>query len=76
MQEVEVELWDELHSRLGELGYAGTLQQTTRGHPVANAILLRRGLLTLDRSESRSRALISVVRSNSEIALANAAAMV
>ena len=65
LQEVEVALWDELHQRLAKLGYEGILQQTSRGHPVANAVLLRRGLLEFDRSESRSRALITVVRAAS-----------
>ena len=62
LQEVEVALWDGLHRRLAKLGYEGVLQETSRGHPVANAVLLRRGLLKFDRSESRSRALITVVR--------------
>ena len=61
LQEVEVALWDGLHERMRALGYEGILQET-RGHPVANAVLLRRGTLQLERVESRSRALITVVR--------------
>ena len=63
LQEVEVALWDGLLHELSGLGYDGVLQETTRGHPVANAVLLRKGTLALERSESRSRALISVIRS-------------
>ena len=61
LQEVQVDLWEELNANLGELGYEGILQDTG-SHPVANAVLLRRGVLTLDRCESRSRAFIVVAR--------------
>jgi len=62
LQEVGVAQWDELCGRLHTLGYDGILQEMSRGHPIANAILLRRGHVELLRAESRSRALIAVVR--------------
>lgn len=62
LQEVDVALWGELHNQLGDLGYEGVLQETSRGHPVANAVCVRQGLLAIDRTESRSRALITVLR--------------
>lgn len=61
LQEVEVALWDGMLRQLDDLGYEGVLQETKRGHPVANAVLLRRGLLRVVRTESRSRALITVL---------------
>jgi endonuclease/exonuclease/phosphatase family metal-dependent hydrolase len=38
------------------------LQETSRGHPVANAVCVRRGTVEVVRAESRSRALITVLR--------------
>ena len=72
LQEVQVDLWDHLLSQLR--GYEGTLQKMERNHPVANAILIRRGLKIV-RTESRSRALIAVLidekESSSPLYLAN-----
>jgi len=62
LQEVEVGMWDGLLERLHALGYDGVLQEMSRGHPIANAVLVRRGMLEIVRTESRSRALIAVVR--------------
>lgn len=61
LQEVQVSLWDGLHHELQALGYDGVLQET-KDHPVGNAVLVRRGQLELVRSESRSRALITVLQ--------------
>lgn len=63
LQEVEVALWDGLLDQLEALGYEGVLQETKRSHPVANAVLLRQGVLRVVRTESRSRALITVLES-------------
>lgn len=60
LQEVQVELWNGLLEKLNKHGYHGVLQSMGRGHPVANAILVRRGL-SIVRTESRSRALIAVI---------------
>lgn len=61
LQEVDVAAWDGLIDQLSALGYDGVLQRTSRGHPVANAVCVRRGLLQISRTESRSRALITVL---------------
>ena len=60
LQEVEVAQWDELHAQLHGLGYDGVLQETRNGHPVACATLLKRDRLACVRTESRSRAMITV----------------
>lgn len=74
LQEVQVDLWDHLCSLLD--GYDGVFQNMTRDHPVANAILVKRGGLKIIRTESRSRALIAVLvdetESSSPLYLANA----
>ena len=62
LQEVGVAEWDVLSQRLGDIGYDVLLQQMSNDHPVANAVLLRKGHVELVRSESRSRALITVLR--------------
>lgn len=62
LQEVEIATWMELEQQLRDLGYDGVLQQTSRGHPVANAVCVRRSALEVVRVESRSRALITVLR--------------
>jgi len=62
LQEVEVALWSDLLGQLQRLGYDGLLQETSRGHPVANAVCVRRGTVEVVRAESRSRALITVLR--------------
>ena len=65
LQEVEVALWDDLQSGFSALGYDGVLQEMKNDHPVACAVLLRRGVIELERAESRSRALITVLRAGS-----------
>ena len=74
LQEVQVDLWEGLSSQLKELGYKGVLQNMEGDHPVANAILVRKGLKIV-RTESRSRALIAVIvneeESSSPVYLAN-----
>ena len=60
LQEVEVALWPKLLARLAK--YDGELQEMKRNHPVANAILVRRGTVRVERVESRSRALLAVLR--------------
>jgi endonuclease/exonuclease/phosphatase family metal-dependent hydrolase len=62
LQEVETALWEELLGFMQSLGYDGVLQETSRGHPVANAVCFRSGTLEVMRTESRSRALITVLR--------------
>jgi len=62
LQEVEVDRWPALLARLERLGYAGELQQMARNHPVANAVLVRRGALQIVRTESRSRVFLAVLR--------------
>jgi mRNA deadenylase 3'-5' endonuclease subunit Ccr4 len=65
LQEVQVDLWDHLLSQFSGT-YQGTLQKMERNHPVANAILVRRGL-KITRTESRSRALIAVLMDEEEL---------
>ena len=66
LQEVEAERWENLLARLEALGYDGVLQKSRKrlhgGHPIRVAVLHRRSILELARHESRSRALISVLR--------------
>lgn len=61
LQEVECVHWDDLAQRFHALGYESVLQQTQTSQPIANAVLLKKGRLRCVRSESRSRALITVV---------------
>jgi len=61
LQEVEVALWGEFFCQLSDLGYDAVLQKTDGKHPIANAVLYRRGALRCVRSESRSRVLITVL---------------
>jgi endonuclease/exonuclease/phosphatase family metal-dependent hydrolase len=61
LQEVEVSLWGDFFDQLSDLGYDGVLQKTDGNHPIANAVLYRRGVLRCVRSESRSRVLITVL---------------
>lgn len=74
LQEVQVDLWQSLLSKLAKHGYHGVLQEMGRRHPVANAVLVREGL-SIVRTESRSRALITVImddeHSSSPLYLAN-----
>jgi endonuclease/exonuclease/phosphatase family metal-dependent hydrolase len=68
LQEVEVALWGDFFGQLSGLGYDGVLQETDGKHPIANAVLFRRGVLRCLRSESRSRVLITVLESvNAEV---------
>ena len=62
LQEVEVAQWDEFSRELGRMGYAAVLQDMKRQHPVANAVCVREGHVELVRTESRSRAMIAVLR--------------
>ena len=66
LQEVEVALWVELRRRLTKFGYDGIIQEISRGHPVANAVCVRKSILSIDRAESRSRALLTVLRACDE----------
>ena len=50
LQEVGVAEWDVLSQRLGDIGYDVLLQQMSNDHPVANAVLLRKGHVELVRS--------------------------
>ena len=43
--QVDVKLWPSLLLRLEALGYEGELQKRTNNYPVANAVLVRRGVL-------------------------------
>ena len=62
LQEVQVEFWPKLISSLGDV-YDGIIQNVTRNHNVASAMLLRKECSwTFDRVESRSRALLCVLR--------------
>lgn len=65
LQEVQVDLWDHLLSQFSET-HQGALQKMERNHPVANAILVRKGL-KISRMESRSRALIAVLMDEKEL---------
>ena len=60
LQEVQVDLWPQLEEEFKSIGYDAVLQDTD-GHPVGCAILYRAGVLRCLRSESRSRALITVL---------------
>ena len=63
LQEVEVGLWPELIDAFQSHQYSGVLQNVTRGHNVASAILVRDSCcLCLERLESRSRVLIGVLQ--------------
>lgn len=62
LQEVEVDRWDGLHAALQREGYRGVLQEVKRDHPMTNAVLLKDGRLEFCETESRSRALITVLR--------------
>ena len=63
LQEVDIICWDGLHAAAARQGYDGVIQTRKDGHPFANAVLLRRSArLEIVRSESRSRALITVLK--------------
>ena len=68
LQEVETALWGSLLQLLNEIGYDGVLQETRNGHPVAGAVCVRSGAVEVVRTESRSRALITVLRASSPLA--------
>ena len=62
LQEIQVDVWPDLLGSL-EATYDGILQNVTRGHTVASALLLRKSCpLQIERIESRSRALLTVLR--------------
>ena len=65
LQEVQIEHWPDLLASLQPLRYQGILQNVTSGHPVATAVLYDASKLELLRSESRSRALIAVLKERS-----------
>ncbi|KAL3930388.1 MAG: hypothetical protein SGPRY_001557, partial [Prymnesium sp.] len=63
LQEVELGVWPELKSDFESLGYDSVLQKSkSSSNVIANVVLLRKGHVELVRAESRSRALIAVVR--------------
>lgn len=45
LQEVECAHWDDLEQRFAALGYDSVLQQVQCNHPIANAVLLKKGRL-------------------------------
>lgn len=62
LQEVQVDLWPGLLGALGDV-YEGVIQNVTNGHNVASALLLKRQCpWNIERVESRSRALLTVLR--------------
>ncbi len=62
LQEVQLDVWPDLLSQL-ECVYDGVIQNMTDGHNVANAVLLRKNSpLKIERVESRSRVLLTVLR--------------
>jgi len=61
LQEVQIDLWEELYSELQSRGYNGILQEVARGHPIANAVLVRDGFAEIVAHESRSRVLIVIL---------------
>jgi endonuclease/exonuclease/phosphatase family metal-dependent hydrolase len=62
LQEVQVDLWPDFMERLQPL-YDGILQNVTRGHNVASALLIRKTCpLQVERFESRSRVLLAVLK--------------
>jgi len=77
LQEVQISSWEEdLRDKLELDGvYYSLLQNVTRGHPVANAILVRNGFADCIAVESRSRALLTVLqlrdKAKSKVFLAN-----
>lgn len=63
LQEVQVDLWPELMDTFRSHQYTGVLQNVTRGHNVASAILIRdSSCFEFKRLESRSRVLIGVLQ--------------
>jgi mRNA deadenylase 3'-5' endonuclease subunit Ccr4 len=63
LQEVQVDLWPDFLSNLQHLGYDGVVQDVKGGHNVASALLIRKSCpLQLERTESRSRVLLTVLR--------------
>ena len=79
LQEVPLARWDALYAELQPLGYDAELQTLSRGsarrgHPVANAVLLKSDRLRCVRAESRSRALITVLAARTAGAAAASAA--
>jgi endonuclease/exonuclease/phosphatase family metal-dependent hydrolase len=68
LQEVQVDLmWPDILSHCSDINYTGVIQNVTRGHAVASAILIRNECpLQIEGLESRSRALIAVLSSKEE----------
>jgi mRNA deadenylase 3'-5' endonuclease subunit Ccr4 len=66
LQEVQIDLWPDFLSSLQPLGYDGVAQDVKGGHNVASALLIRKTCpLQLERIESRSRVLLTVLRDSS-----------
>mmetsp|Transcript_24514 Transcript_24514/g.37772 ORF Transcript_24514/g.37772 Transcript_24514/m.37772 type:complete len:407 (-) Transcript_24514:1178-2398(-) len=61
LQEMGVKEWDSFLDKVRPT-YNGVLQTMHRDHPVANAILYKPNVVQMVRTESRSRALIAVLR--------------
>lgn len=63
LQEVQVDLWQDFYEMFREHDYNGVIQNVTRGHNVASALLIKDSCpLQLERMESRSRVLIAVLQ--------------
>jgi len=66
LQEMDRAAWPDFRDRAAALGYEGHLQDVKGEHPIANALLVRSGLVTVERTESRSRVLIAVLRTQGQ----------
>jgi mRNA deadenylase 3'-5' endonuclease subunit Ccr4 len=64
LQEVQLDLWPDMYVNHLSSTYDAIVQNVTMDHPVANVILLRHGFAEVVAVESRSRALIAVLRVN------------
>jgi mRNA deadenylase 3'-5' endonuclease subunit Ccr4 len=72
LQEVQIDLWDSFAAELRLLGYNCVLQNVTRNHPIASAVLVKCDFADIVATESRSRALIVVLQTvQNTIFLAN-----
>lgn len=62
LQEMQVDYWPNFIEEL-QPHYSGVIQEVSSGHNVASAVLIRENSpVEIDRAESRSRALITVLR--------------
>jgi CCR4-NOT transcription complex subunit 6 len=75
LQEVQVSYWQDFSANCQKIGYdCQILQNVTRQHPVALAILLKPNVVEVLAVESRSRAILTVMRlrsTNQLLVLAN-----